>query len=70
MKKELGRSDMEEVRFMEAEHSLHRLRIDSRGYHSGKGKLRVFKLTEMYYVIVISRQVIREILGVLHRPCK
>lgn len=37
--KELGRSKIWKVRFMETEHSLHRLRIDSRGYHSGKGKV-------------------------------
>lgn len=52
------------VRFMESGTQSSQIRIDSRGYHSGKEDY-MFKLTEMYYVIVISRQVIREMLGVL-----
>ena len=37
--KELDRSNIWKARFMEMEHSLHRLRIDSRGCHTGKWKV-------------------------------
>lgn len=58
--KELGRSNIWKARFMEMEHSLHRLRIDSRGCHTGKRKVECDwnVLHDSYFK------------GVLHRPCK
>ena len=65
--KDLGRSNIWKVSFMEIEHSLHRLKIDGRECHTCKEKV---ECDWNGLCDSLLRQVMREILGVFRRPCK